>query len=85
MGVVTTILALVFVVVVSTGLVLWGMRRKDFNGNTEDISIAVRWFPRAMRPWVNKVFAEYGLALPYDEHGNKIPCRQRKLPDPPET
>lgn len=33
----------------------------------------VRWFPRAMRPWVNDRFERRGWAKPYDDQLNKIP------------
>ena len=42
---------------------------------------AVRWFPRFMRPWVNRWFRQMGWAEPYDTEGNKIPRSQRTIPN----
>jgi hypothetical protein len=38
---------------------------------------AVQWFPRSMRPCVNRVFTRCGWPKPYDENLNKIPRRDR--------
>ena len=38
---------------------------------------AVQWFPRFMRPWVNRYFAKRGWAPPYDANLDKIPRSQR--------
>ena len=38
---------------------------------------AVYWFPRFMRPWVNRWFQRSGWPEPYDGSLNKIPRSQR--------
>lgn len=38
---------------------------------------AVQWFPRFMRPWVNRIFRRRGWAEPYDDNLNKVPREQR--------
>lgn len=43
---------------------------------------AVGWFPRFLRPWVNRFFARMGWPEPYDLNLNKIPRDQRR-PCPP--
>ena len=40
---------------------------------------AVQWFPRFMRPWVNRFFSRRGWPKPYDENLNKIPRSERHL------
>jgi hypothetical protein len=39
---------------------------------------AVQWFPRFMRPWVNRWFERRGWPRPYDEKLDKIPRAQRR-------
>lgn len=38
---------------------------------------AAQWFPRFMRPAVNRWFLKMGWPRPYDENGDKIPPRLR--------
>lgn len=38
---------------------------------------AVNWFPRFMRPWVNKLWRRMGWPEPYDASLNKVPRGDR--------
>jgi len=50
---------------------------RTFRQQSDGKGPAVQWFPRALRPRVNRLFAQRGWPEPYDESLDKIPRGER--------